>query len=55
MGLRGAWGDTALELPPLTPSWENVLTGERWESGPLPVRELLQRFPVALLRAVDRA
>ncbi|MGH9535105.1 MAG: malto-oligosyltrehalose synthase [Terriglobales bacterium] len=46
--LNGEWRDTAMDLLP--GSWANVLTGERWAGGvPLPLAQLLARFPVALL------
>ncbi len=45
--LAGDWADTTLELPP--GHWRSVLTGDDVEGGPVPLRELLRRFPVALL------
>lgn len=47
LGLGGAWGDTAVELP--EGSWRNVLTGEEIEGGERQLGTLLARFPVALL------
>jgi (1->4)-alpha-D-glucan 1-alpha-D-glucosylmutase len=50
--LAGAWEDTSIELPEGT--WANRLTNEvvegpRDPSGPVLLRDLLARFPVALL------
>lgn len=45
---RGGWGDTVLmhcELPTT-----DVLTGRRFDTGPIPLVELLAHYPVALLR-----
>ena len=47
LGLKKAWGDTWLELP--EGIWRNELTGDRVEEGKVMIRDLLQRFPVALL------
>ncbi len=47
MGLDGDWADTALEVPP--GRWRDVMTGGEWDGGETPLRELLARFPVALL------
>jgi (1->4)-alpha-D-glucan 1-alpha-D-glucosylmutase len=47
VGLNDDWADTALELPPGT--YQDVLTGDVVEGGPLKVAALLRRFPVALL------
>lgn len=47
LSLGGAWGDTALNLPPGT--WRNVLGKEAVSGGETPVAELLAGFPVALL------
>ncbi len=46
---EGGWRDTAVELPP--GEWEDALVAGRGWSGaaPVPVAELLARFPVALL------
>jgi (1->4)-alpha-D-glucan 1-alpha-D-glucosylmutase len=53
--LRGAWGDTTVELP--GGAWTDVLSGAAWTvgsgGGPLPVGEVLARFPVALLERTD--
>jgi len=43
----GGWGDTLLILPGGT--FTDVVTGWRFDGGEIPVRELLSRFPVALL------
>ncbi|GII22913.1 malto-oligosyltrehalose synthase [Planosporangium mesophilum] len=48
VGLRrgGGWGDTRLPLPsPLT----DVLTGRRFTAGAVPLADLLDTYPVALL------
>ncbi len=50
MGLRGAWRDTRLTLPP--GSWHNLLTGEDFAGGPRRVVKLLGNFPVGLLEKV---
>jgi (1->4)-alpha-D-glucan 1-alpha-D-glucosylmutase len=47
IGLRGDWGDTTLELPP--GNWRAEFTGENVAYGPVPLRDLLRAFPVALL------
>jgi (1->4)-alpha-D-glucan 1-alpha-D-glucosylmutase len=47
IGLDGDWQDTALDLP--AGSWRNELTGERIEGGEIRLRDLLGRFPAALL------
>jgi len=47
LGLAGAWGETSVELP--AGSWRNELTGDEVEGGERRLRELLARFPVALL------
>ncbi|HEU4808227.1 MAG TPA: malto-oligosyltrehalose synthase, partial [Homoserinimonas sp.] len=44
------WGDTVLAVP--ARGWVDDLTGDIFDGGELPVGELLQRYPVALLRAV---
>ncbi len=49
MGLADGWGDTALELP--SGEWRDLMTGDAWPGGPMPVAALLGRFPVALLVA----
>jgi (1->4)-alpha-D-glucan 1-alpha-D-glucosylmutase len=45
--LGGDWADTTLALPPGL--WLNELTGDVVRSGRVPLRDLLRRFPVALL------
>lgn len=47
MGLGGAWGDTAVELPEGT--WRSEWTGESVRGGRAAIGDLLNRFPVALL------
>jgi (1->4)-alpha-D-glucan 1-alpha-D-glucosylmutase len=45
---RGGWQDTVLmrsEMPSV-----DVLTGRRFSGGPVRMAELLDRYPVALLR-----
>lgn len=50
--LGGDWADTTLALPP--GRWFNELTGDAVRGGRVPLRDLLRRFPVALLsRARD--
>ncbi len=49
--LAGNWGDTHVELP--AGAWRNVLTGDEWSGGAVQLGALLERFPVALLTAVD--
>ena len=43
----GGWRGTTVELP--EGRWRNRLTGEAWSGGPVPLAQLLARFPVALL------
>jgi len=43
----GGWGDTIVILPGGT--FTDVITGWRFDGGETPVRELLSRYPVALL------
>ena len=45
--LKGDWQDTAVELP--TGAWHNLLAGDRLEGGLVPVKVILDRFPVGLL------
>jgi (1->4)-alpha-D-glucan 1-alpha-D-glucosylmutase len=47
IGLDNDWQETFVRLPGQT--WENVLTGEKWEGGDVRLDALLARFPVALL------
>jgi (1->4)-alpha-D-glucan 1-alpha-D-glucosylmutase len=48
LGLDGDWAETVLELP--AGRWRNVLSDASLDGGgPVPVAELLVRFPVALL------
>ena len=49
LGLAGAWGDTAVTLPP--GRWTDVLGGAEVEGGGVDLASLLVRFPVALLVA----
>ena len=44
---EGGWGDTTVLLP--GGMFTDLLTGWRFDGGETPVRELLSRFPVALL------
>ncbi|KQR39307.1 malto-oligosyltrehalose synthase [Microbacterium sp. Leaf159] len=44
---RGGWGDTVLMRPDLAAV--DVLTGRRVDGGPVPLAELLDTYPVALL------
>jgi (1->4)-alpha-D-glucan 1-alpha-D-glucosylmutase len=43
----GGWTDTALDLP--AGEWLDVLTQRRFTDGAVPVGDLLDRYPVALL------
>jgi (1->4)-alpha-D-glucan 1-alpha-D-glucosylmutase len=47
LGLAGAWGDTAVELP--SGGWRNLLDGGTFMGGRVAAAALLGRFPVALL------
>lgn len=49
--LGQVWEDTEIPLPENSPSfWENTITGEKIKSKKaLPVKETLQKFPVALI------
>lgn len=43
----GGWSGTSLPLP--DGEWTDALTGDSYAGGPLPVADLLDRYPVALL------
>ena len=47
LGLSDDWQDTVLPLPP--GRWRNVLSGEDFDGGDIPLAQLLATFPVALL------
>ena len=47
LGLQEGWQDTTLNIPPGV--WQNELTNDPVPSGPVPIRDLLSRFPVALV------
>jgi (1->4)-alpha-D-glucan 1-alpha-D-glucosylmutase len=47
IGLTGAWGDTAIGLP--EGDWVDAITGEPCPGGLQRLRNVLARFPVALL------
>ena len=47
MRTRERWAQIEVELP--AGHWRNILTGECWEGAPLKLKQLLARFPVALL------
>jgi (1->4)-alpha-D-glucan 1-alpha-D-glucosylmutase len=48
VGLGGEWADTAIDIP--DGSWRSLLTGDERRGGlAVPVAELTQRFPVAVL------
>jgi (1->4)-alpha-D-glucan 1-alpha-D-glucosylmutase len=47
---RTGWGDDAVQLPAGT--WQDVVTGAVRE-GAVPLAELLDAFPVAVLRRQD--
>ncbi|HEX2064883.1 MAG TPA: malto-oligosyltrehalose synthase, partial [Acidimicrobiales bacterium] len=49
LGLGADWGDTSVALP--TGRWRNLLTGEEVGEGEVAAKDLLGRFPVALLEA----
>ena len=53
LGLDGAWGDTAVDLPP--GRWRNLLTGADVDGGAVGLDGLLADFPVALLERTDEA
>jgi maltooligosyltrehalose synthase len=46
-GLTAEWAGTAIALPPVY--WHDVLSDEKWAGGEVAVRDLLRRFPVAVL------
>ena len=48
IGLKDDWRDTTIKIP--AGNWHNELTGEIMPPGPALLRDLLRRFPVALLR-----
>ncbi len=50
IGLGGDWEETALELPP--GDWHDLLTDRPIKQNPVPVKNLLDRFAVALLERV---
>jgi (1->4)-alpha-D-glucan 1-alpha-D-glucosylmutase len=41
------WQDTWLEIP--EGQWHNHLTGDRFKGGEVMIRDILARFPVALV------
>ena len=45
--LRGDWGDTTVSLP--TGKWRDALSGQTLSGGNVPVSQVLNNFPVALL------
>jgi (1->4)-alpha-D-glucan 1-alpha-D-glucosylmutase len=45
--VAGEWKDTSIEMP--RGAWRNALSGEKVEGGEVTIRDLLRRFPVALL------
>jgi len=47
LSLNGEWGETWLKLP--QGHWRNHLTGDNFKGGKAMVRDILARFPVALL------
>jgi (1->4)-alpha-D-glucan 1-alpha-D-glucosylmutase len=47
ISLNGDWGDTWMELP--EGYWRNHLTGDKFKSGKAMLRNILARFPVAIL------
>ena len=51
LAAAGGWRDTALAVP--AGSWADVLTGRRVTGGQVPVADLLDRYPVALLARED--
>ncbi|PKO63900.1 MAG: hypothetical protein CVU23_09335 [Betaproteobacteria bacterium HGW-Betaproteobacteria-17] len=59
---EAVWGDTWVELPPerMHMQWDNVLTGHTvdmqalGEAHGLPLAQVFEQFPYALLRAHDR-
>jgi (1->4)-alpha-D-glucan 1-alpha-D-glucosylmutase len=53
MGLGASWDDTTIELP--AGSWVNEMTSDEVQGGVVAMRNLLARFPVALLARADGA
>ncbi len=51
LGIADGWESTAVELPP--GRWRNELTGDLWPEGQVPLSDLLDRFPVALLSGTE--
>jgi (1->4)-alpha-D-glucan 1-alpha-D-glucosylmutase len=49
---RGGWEDTTVALPP--GPWTDVVTGAPIAGGPVPLRDLLGDFPVAVLEVAAR-
>ena len=47
LSLAGDWGATTVSLP--AGAWRHCFTGQTFQGGAVAVRELLERFPVALL------
>ncbi len=47
LSLRNRWRDSALHLP--EGEWWDIFTGEKYHGRQVPVQQLLERFPVALL------
>ncbi len=47
LSLADRWGDTSLHLP--KGPWLDLLGGNEWKEGSIRLRQLLSRFPVALL------
>jgi (1->4)-alpha-D-glucan 1-alpha-D-glucosylmutase len=45
--LNNKWGSTAIDIP--AGLWTNQLTGEIVKQGPVRLKDLLSKFPVALL------
>jgi (1->4)-alpha-D-glucan 1-alpha-D-glucosylmutase len=48
LSLEATWAGTNLTIP--SGSWHNALTGAALAGGPAPMADLLDQFPVALLR-----
>ncbi|MGH3616386.1 MAG: malto-oligosyltrehalose synthase [Pseudonocardia sp.] len=49
LAARGGWGDTLLPLPDGATDWCDVITGAPVEDSAPALRQLLERYPVALL------
>jgi (1->4)-alpha-D-glucan 1-alpha-D-glucosylmutase len=53
LSLRGGWDDTYLGLPASSPRFGDSFTGEVYSGPRVPMADLLDRYPVALLTPAD--